>query len=135
MNCPHIWILSYKNVYHPHPWIKVFLIVSWNVSCQVKIIKLNKRSRCSSNEMFLLYEINTSLSCCWDDWFPLNFQVVLRNDVVILTSGCDPRPWTCWISRTLPLFAQCFWIILVGDGNDDTLIDAKSYVLFGLLNI
>lgn len=50
--------------------------------------------------MFLLYEINTVLSCCWDDWFPLNFQVVLRNNVVNLTSGCDPRPWTCWISRT-----------------------------------
>lgn len=44
------------------------------MSCQVKIIKLNKSSRCSSNEMFLLYEINTYLSCCWDVWFPLNFQ-------------------------------------------------------------
>lgn len=38
--------------------------------------------------VFSIWSKQIYLSCCQGEWFPLNFQVV-RNDVLILTSGCN----------------------------------------------
>lgn len=40
--------------------------------------------------VFSIWSEEIYLSCCQGEWFPLNFQVVTcRNDVLILTSGCN----------------------------------------------
>lgn len=52
---------------------------------------------------------------------------MVKNDIAILTSGCDPRPGTLLdITNTSDMvdFRPKIW---VADGNDDTLIAEKYY--------
>lgn len=75
--------------------------------------------------------------CCicyiisWGVWFPFNSNVV-KNDVLILVCGCDPRTWPLKLAGYHKhgfclVFPWTFGFLFVVDWNDDTLMTLKNY--------
>lgn len=64
--------------------------------------------------MYVSYNKQIHLSCCWGDWFSSNSRIV-KNNAAVLNSDCDDTLAFCWISWTIskcmhpsPWFHWCY---------------------------